>query len=236
MNDPTRLLASPEATDLERELLESWRDEQPSAAARDKTLAMLGLTGSTAAAAAAGSIAPKAVASGWALIAKWLALGMIVIGAATGATVAVVRHHAHVASRATPATLAPPHVLPAPLPRAVTTAPTPLAIAEAPTAPTARARVATPASSSILEQVAALDRARNALDSGDPGRAVHLVDAYEAEHPSGAFIQEAEVVRIESLAREGRTAEADRAGKHFLATFPKSPHDARVRALLGYAP
>jgi outer membrane protein assembly factor BamD (BamD/ComL family) len=67
-------------------------------------------------------------------------------------------------------------------------------------------------------------------------RRSRLVDAYEAEYPGGAFTQEAEVVRVDALVREGNRAEAERAGKRFLSAYPKSPHAARVRTLLGYDP
>jgi outer membrane protein assembly factor BamD (BamD/ComL family) len=97
-------------------------------------------------------------------------------------------------------------------------------------------RVTPPAASSLAQQVAAVDRARAALDTGDAVRARHLVDSYEAEYPSGAFTQEAEVVRIEALVREGNRAEAERVGKRFLSAYPKTPHAVRVRALLSYDP
>ncbi|HEY1956089.1 MAG TPA: hypothetical protein VGH28_10755 [Polyangiaceae bacterium] len=230
MNDPIRLLASPEATDFERELLGAWGDEKPTAASRDKTLAALGLAGS-AAAAAAGSMAPKALASGWALVAKWIGLGALVVGAAAVGA-AHLAHHDE-APLARPIAMPTEHLVPAPQ-QTVATAETTVELPEAPPQH-AHARVAAPVASSITQQVAALDRARAALDAGDPARAVRLVDAYESEYASGAFVQEAEVVRIESLVRAGKTADADRAGKHFLASYPRSPHDARVRSLLGYA-
>ena len=232
MNDPVRLLASPEATDLEKELLGAWGDEKPSAAARDKTLAALGLAGG-AAAAAAGSIAPKAIASGWALVAKWIGLGAIVVGA-TAVGVTRLAHHDAAPTQTVAATPLERHTATPPAPIATTTATT-VELPDSPPAQHAHAHAAAPVASSITQQVAALDRARGALDAGDTSRAVRLVDAYEAEYPSGAFVQEAEVVRIEALVRAGNAAEADRAGKHFLAAYPKSPHDARVRSLLGYA-
>ncbi len=106
--------------------------------------------------------------------------------------------------------------------------------ATAPRAPVARA--SRPASESISEQIAELDRARAALDAGSTERALHLVDAYEASYPSGALVQEAELLRVEALVRAGNRPDAERAGKRFLAAYPKSPHAARVRALLGFGP
>ncbi len=239
MSDPTRLLASADATDLEKKLLDSWADERPTQASRDKTLAMLGLAGgATAAGAGAASIAPKAAAAGWAAIAKWIGISAIAIGA--GVTGVVVASHARHAEESAPpaATNEPARVVEktAPVAKPVETqAPVTIEIPAAPHA-TSQAKVAPPAASTLAQQVAAIDRARGALDSGDAARARHLVDAYESEYPSGTFTQEAEAIRIDALLREGNRAEAERAGKRFLGTYPKSPHAARVRTLLGYDP
>lgn len=245
MSDPVRLLASADATDLERELLGAWSDERPSAAARDKTLAVLGLAGGAAAAAAGttvaaagSSIAPKAVAAGWLAMAKWVVIGVIAASATAVGIGIVARERGEQRTLdAPPVTNAPLHVVVAPPPSSTVVAPSDTAI-ELPdtTRLHAQNKIAQPASSSITQQVAALDHARAALDSGDAARAKHLADAYEAEYPSGAFTQEADVVRVDALVREGNRAEAERAGKRFLAAYPKSPHAARVRALLGYDP
>ncbi len=200
---------------------------------------MLGLAGgASAAGAATASIAPKAAAAGWAALAKWIAVSAIAVGGAVAA-ITVVSHARHADEVAPIATNAP-----APLANAK--APAPIETTEAtPQAPAtielrethhAQAKVAPPAASTLAQQVAALDRARSALDSGDSARARHLADAYEAEYPGGAFTQEADVVRIDALVHENNRAEAERAGKRFLAAYPKSPHAARVRTLLGYDP
>ncbi len=228
MTDPPRLLLSPEATDLERSLLGSWSDEKPPAGARNRTLAALGLGAATT--AALGSMAPKAASSGWALVAKWFSLTALVVGGAAVGTAMLA--HGEAKPAAAIAIAAPPLAQKVESPAATATALAPIELPVAPPVHASRARVA-PASSTIAEQVAALDRARSALDSGDPARAVRLVDAYESEYPGGAFVQEAEVVRIESFVRQGKTAESERAAKRFLAIYPKSPHDARVRTLLG---
>jgi hypothetical protein len=241
MSDPTRLLASPDATDLEKQLLDSWTDERPSADARDKTLAMLGLAGgATAMGAASASIAPKAAAAGWAALAKWIAVSVIGLGGAIAAVTVATRAH-HADEIAPVETNAPTVVAKTPAPvettQATPVAPAPIELRETETHhATAQAKVAPPAASTLAQQVAALDRARAALDSGDTARARRLADAYEAEYPGGAFTQEAEVVRIDALVRENNRAEAERAAKRFLAAYPKSPHAARVRTLLGYDP
>jgi len=230
------LLSSSDLTDLERQLLRSWESERPSPAARENTLAMLGLASVTAAgaggaAAVGSSIAPKAIAAGWVVMAKWTAVGVVAISAATGAY-ALTRHRS-VDDSAT-STLAPAQTITTP----VRTAETQQTVIELPGPTTTHtlARSPSPASSSLTQQVAAVDRARAALDGGEPTRARHLVDAYEAEYPTGAFLQEVEVIRTDAFVREGNRAEAERVGKRFLSTYPKSPHAVRVRALLGYDP
>jgi hypothetical protein len=238
MNDPTRLLASADSTDLEKKLLSSW-DERPPHDARAKTLAMLGVAGATTiagAATAGASIAPKAAAAGWLAMAKWTAVAVIAVGATAAGVGIATRHHDE---NATPAVTVTATVQAPPVVTATATAEEPKTI-ELPTETAHRVpqttHAAPPASSTLAEQVAALDRARAALDGHDGAKARKLVDAYEAEYPGGAFTQEAEVVRIEALSRDGNRAEAERAGKRFLATYPKSPHAPRVRTLLGYDP
>jgi outer membrane protein assembly factor BamD (BamD/ComL family) len=81
--------------------------------------------------------------------------------------------------------------------------------------------------------VAALDRARSALRDGNSIEALRLVDDYEARYPAGAFLQEAEAVRIEALIKQGDSSGAQAAATRFLTRYPSSPHAARIRALAG---
>jgi len=83
------------------------------------------------------------------------------------------------------------------------------------------------------EQVSALDHARRALADADPAGAIRMLDDYEARFPHGALVEEAEVLRVESLLAAKDHAGAARAGSRFLAVHPSSPHATRVRALLG---
>jgi TolA-binding protein len=233
-DDLERLVASIDVTDLERRLLESWSDERPSPSARGHTLAVLGLGSAvTVTGAAAGaSVAPKALAAGWLAIAKWTAIGAVAVTAAGAGTYAVVH-------RTPTVSVAPP-----PTPKALATSGDDAPRLEPQTAielgdtkphgQSLTVRTVTPAASSLAQQIAAVDRARSALDTGDAARARRLADSYESEYPGGAFTQEAEVVRIDALVREGNRPEAERVAKRFLGAYPKSPHASRVRALLGY--
>jgi len=242
MKDPARLHSSPDSTDLEKELLASW-DERPPRDGRAKTLAMLGLTGATTiagAAAAGASIAPKAASAGWLVMAKWTAVAVIAIGAAAAGVGIATRHHEDAApiATATATVRTPPDPIPTPTATIESTAKTidtPIETTHHVTTQTHVAQVA-PVASTLTEQVAALDRARAALEAHDGAKARKLALAYEAEYPGGAFTQEAELVRIEAFSRDGNRAEAERAGKRFLAMYPKSPHAPRVRTLLGYDP
>ncbi|AKV00749.1 hypothetical protein AKJ09_07412 [Labilithrix luteola] len=92
------------------------------------------------------------------------------------------------------------------------------------------------APASLSEQLRHLERARAALDAGDGATAERLVDEYEARYRGGAFVQEAEVLRIEASLQRRNRARAERLEATFLEKFPKSPHAARVRALLDSNP
>ncbi len=233
-----RLLVDPNASALEREILNAWHQEQPKQAGKERMLAGLGIASVSApiAATVGGSIAPKAMATvGWFVWGKWVALSVVALALVGGAATVLGSHHA--ASAPTPVLMAPtapltiandpPMTAPA-LPLVVSPAARPLL------AMNKQAQITAPQASttSLTEQVAALDHARAVLDAGDPAQAIALVDAYETRFPNGAFVQEADVLRVDALEKKGDHTKAIAAGKHFLQTYPKSPHTTRVRALL----
>ena len=173
-------------------------------------------------------------------MAKWTAVAVIAIGAAAAGVGIATRHHEDAApiATATATVRTPPDPIPTPTVTIESTAKTidtPIETTHHVTQ-THVAQVAPVGASTLTEQVAALDRARAALEAHDGAKARKLALAYEAEYPGGAFTQEAELVRIEAFSRDGNRAEAERAGKRFLAMYPKSPHAPRVRTLLGYDP
>ncbi len=245
MTDPVRLLDD-EASSYEANLLRAWEDEKPDPAARARVLAALGVgtalpIGATAAtngaAKAAASIAPKAGGVALSLTTKALLVTTLLAGTAIG----VNHFRAHEAP--TPAKAAPRAVTTAEAPAALappaaSAAPPSLAVEALPVAtidPSRTARHhADPAPSSapppaLAQQIAELDRARGALAAGDAPGAERLALACERRFPDGALRQEAEVVRIDAIARQGDADRARRAAESFLAKYPGSPHAAHVR-------
>lgn len=237
MSELRRLVVDPGASRVELEILGSWRQERPDPESKERMLAALGvgLVAAPIATTVAGSVAPKAISTvGWLVWGKWIGIGVAALALAGGV--------AHQAMKEDPTvTLARSTISAPPIAAPVTPAPvveidtpandTPAAPAQR-SGSIARTSPAPVVSASLSEQVAAMDRARAALDSGDTKSAIALVDAYEARFSDGAFRQEAELVRVEALSKSGEHAKAAAAGKQFLQAYPKSPHAARVRALL----
>ena len=255
MSDPKRLLT--EGSDFERAMLEAWEAERPSAAARERVLAIVGagaIVGIGATAAGSAGAAGAAVRGG-ASIAKWIAVGAIAI-ATTGATIAFVRHD----SRHLPARPVSTH--PASTPDAIDSPPLPIESASAMTAPAISDAIRSPASlapampakkpasprasqkndpsaanaASLNAQIAWLDRARRAIEAGDPATALHLLDDYRATYPEGTLSQEAELLRIEALLAGGQRAAAESLATRFIAAHPSSPHARRIRELVNLSP
>jgi TolA-binding protein len=152
MSEPRRLLADPEATTFERDLLESWSSEAPSPAARARALALAGLAAgavtATATAAAtstsaagAAAAAPKVVAAaGLSGATKLGILGAMVLASAVMSAVIVRSSHeaAPVPSAYAPSAPAPsayePAKVPAPVAPPVTEPPS-VALSDLPAAP-----------------------------------------------------------------------------------------------------
>lgn len=76
----------------------------------------------------------------------------------------------------------------------------------------------------LSDEVAALDKARKAMDE-DPEAALAELDKVQG----GVLAQEADVLRIEALARAGKKDQAKAAASAFLAKHPNSPLASRVR-------
>jgi len=241
MTDPRRLI---DETDdrVERMLLREARSYRASSSVHHGALTALGLV-STAVTVAKTSAAAGAT---WTMKA-WFVAGVLVGVTATGVAVLTTR------TEAPPTPQAPAAVAPRSEPKLQTRAPRPESAPvaspessapepEAPAAPTVAERPrpssTTPAkelppASTLTEEVAALDAAQTALQSGNPGRALRLLDAHAARFPRGRLRLEAEVVRIEALAKAGNRAAAAARARSFLARFPNSVLAPRVRRYAG---
>jgi TolA-binding protein len=242
MSDPKRLLDGG-GNELEVALLKSARQDGPSAGARQRALVALGIgTGaavlSAKATAAAGA---TAAARGTTLsLLKWVGIG--VLGGA--ATVGIAQTVTTAAPHET-VPIAPASVSVREMPRAAApvTALQPSASAPTPAA-SAPIRMFVPAVDppvesarpTLADEVAALDRAREAVAAGQPARALSVLDDYGRRFPGGTLAQEATVLRIEALAASGDKAGASRLGQGFLEKNPGSPHAARIRTLIGASP
>ncbi len=123
--------------------------------------------------------------------------------------------------------------LPVPSPTAQPTgvsgvlAPKPVASDDAPE-PAAKERVARPMASSIAAETALLQQAQSELQSGEPERALELLDQHAREHASGTLREERQAARVLALCRAGRAEQARAEARRFAAEFPRSPHRARV--------
>lgn len=118
--------------------------------------------------------------------------------------------------------------------------PTPPEAAPADTAalasPPRTARSAAPAAVDSAPQV---DPARDAqllqearsLVAGNPARALSLTRDHELHFPGSPLAEERQALRLEALARLGRTAEAAAALASFRTRFPRSIHARRLEAL-----
>ncbi|MBN1609363.1 MAG: hypothetical protein JW940_22220 [Polyangiaceae bacterium] len=82
-------------------------------------------------------------------------------------------------------------------------------------------------------EVALLGAAQKALASGQPKRALALLEQHQRRFPSAALTQERNAVRIMALCKLGQTARARREAAAFGRQSPESPLTERVRAVCG---
>jgi hypothetical protein len=97
-------------------------------------------------------------------------------------------------------------------------------------------RMSEPSGESLLAQeVAALDEARHALDTGESRAALAALDRYRARFAGGALATDASVLRVKALLSAGDRAGAEREADGILRAAPGSRYAERVRGLLGRA-
>ena len=244
MKDLHRIQDDAAAPEAELRLLRSAALDVPPRQAKARLLTALGVGSVTTAAAAASVPATTGV-----VVSKWLAVGALAGVLATGsvevvktrldarvpprpaASVAMPSRHAAPA-RVPPLPMTPHEGAPA-VPMDETARPVPPAVARRDTTTSAPPERAAPAASTTLaDEIAALDGARRHLESGDPRGALLALDAYGAafEHP--ALTPEARLLRLEVLVQLGRAEEARRLGELLLTSDPANAHTQRIRSLL----
>jgi hypothetical protein len=222
VTEPSRLFDETD-DELERLLIGSARSERSSARTRARTLTALGITGSAALAATAVSATAAPVGALGKVTWAKLVLGLSALG-----TIAAVppTYHAwqrHQAAAHTQTLAAAPQ---SPTPRPT---PTPT---ESTTSPDEMPAVSARASADLRRELGALDAARGSLAHGQPARALARLDAYAAAFPQPHLGLEAEILRIDALARSGRAGEARAHAKSFLRGHPHSVLAARARRYL----
>ncbi len=233
MRDPDRLVDGGE--DLEVTLLRSALPDAPSHGSKRTMLVALGIAGGVATASAEATAAATMAKVGIAGLLKWVGIGVLG-GAAMVGVVETVAPQAAPPARveavdsAPPATKlaqqAPAHApaSPSARPEAVTTQSSPR---------TARSLEPVASTTSLADEVRALDGARKALAGGNAKECLVKLDAYRADFPQGALGLEATVLRIEALAVSGARTQARDLGTRFLDSHPNSAHAARVRSVIG---
>ena len=217
---------------LEHALLGAGISPVVSPRTRAKTLAALGVAGSAAllVSTVAGPLTTLAKL-GWAK----LLVGLSIVGVAGALPVVSYYYTHHVHSHEAPvAAVRRAH---APLQRTVAVQAMAPVVAEPPaTAPMPRARTVTrpraahSTQAALVLELAALDAVRSTISSGDAHSALALLDIYGDRFPHGRLELEAEVLRIDALAKSGQPDLARHRAEAFLRHHPRSVLAARVRA------
>ncbi len=254
MSEPRRMLEESDSP-LERALLSAGASYQTSPETRAKTLAALGLAG--AAALSASVVAPAAVSAagtavgssslavklGWTKILVALSTVGVLAGIPAGylawrgqkapEPVAVHRFGGALAdpiARAAPRPIpAAPAAQAAPVEARPEELPAPARAGDSGGASPRVAPKPSASSTALQAELSALDAARTTLASGNAQGALALLDTYSREHPRGRMGLEAEVLRIDALAKSGRPDAASQRAETFLRRHPNSVLASRVR-------
>lgn len=244
MSEPRRL-REVSGSAVEHALLSAGASYRSSPDAHTKTLTALGLASSAAlSAGVAGATTTTSLVSklGWTKLISVLSLGAAVIVPA--GYLALRQSSSGVESAAAPAVRAAPIArvettagettageTPREAPRAEVPVQSANSLESAKAAPAAR--ILKPDASSKVDSVAAelgvIDGVRAALARGDASGALSRLDGYAKAYPRGHLGVEAEVLRIDALARSGQGAAASKRAEAFLRRFPNSVFASRVR-------
>lgn len=219
------------ATPSELRALAEARSTRPSSDARKRMLAGVGV-GAALGVTTTSTAAATTVLGG--ALGKAL-LATAVVGVLSGAAWQY-SHRSSTAALASapsqPIAVAPPAPPSAVAPQVEPAAPAPATVTppELPAHPPAAA--APSPSASLSDEVAALDRARRALDAKAPGQALKELEAYRKRFPRGALGAEQTVLTVEALLLSGQNARAIALADRFAAAQPKSSYARRVQDLV----
>ena len=216
MKDPARLFEESDS-ELERTLLGVARAERSSTRARAKTLAALGITGSALSAAAVTAAATPVSIAGKAAWVK-VVLGLSALGAVAIAPPIYRAWQHRQTNPGVPAARA-----------AVAAVPTATDDATSVRPPAAALGATTADAAALTHELAALDMARTAVAGGRARRALALLDGYAHAFPDGRLALEAEILRIDALAKSGHAGSARHRAQAFLQRHPRSVLAARAR-------
>lgn len=258
MAEPRRLLEDAESG-AERALLQAGMSYRSSRDTWTKTMTALGLAGSTtivagtasAAASVSASSASTPVAASVALtpVAKMTTAKVLLALSALGAAVAVpvgyqaLRAGGHatdgrVQVAAGTRARAPELAMASPSASVAAGMADEEALAASKMADGEASRARGPArgpvaSVTLTQELAALDAARSVLARGDAQAALFLLDGYDRACRHGKLEVEAELLRMDALAKNGETREARRRAAQFLKRHPDSLLASRARTYLG---
>lgn len=235
--------SDPRDRDLEARLIRAGSREMPPSGTLQRTLASLGLGASavaTVSSAGALGAAKAAAPTGVLALAKWAS-----VGAASGLMVTAASYGVHHATRPdtppAPSSVAAPRAneLPAPVASAFAREPSLLASPSAPVlprdvsprSPTAAAALAE-ADVPLAQELAFVDRGREAFQRNDAGAALALLEGYERSFPELRLMPEVLYLRMQAQHQRGDTERAAKLAARLVRDFPRSPHASSARTIL----
>jgi hypothetical protein len=89
------------------------------------------------------------------------------------------------------------------------------------------------APSDLVAEVAALDRARDALRAGTARQSVALLDKFDRNFPRSSLAPEATVVRVSALLALGQRAQATKLVRAYCRGGARGAYGHRLMALVG---
>lgn len=248
MSEPRRLREM-SGSAVEHALLSAGASYKSSREAHTKTLSALGLASSAALSAGVAGAASASLLSKVGLP-KLVSVVSLSAALVVPAGYFLLRHsgseveaQGKVAQPGAPAQRREPVVVPAP-PRAE---PPVEASEQALTPPPDSAKTVAPSGraiklepntkvDSVTAELSVIDGVRGALARGDATGALARLDGYAKAFPRGRLAVEAEVLRIDALARAGQSAASAKRAEAFLRRHPNSVLASRVRGYLKPAP